>query len=171
MTTISHLVAPLTGEELLAKLKELGELSRSELCRECGYVYTERREDGTERLAFTDFFMAILDAKGETFDNKNTGIIEAEDEDNQETIDDLILSYGAGAVNAFLELYGEVEIENFQESYRGEFSDGAEFAEHWINETENFNLPDCIEIDWSATWENLEDDYTLEGGYVFYDHF
>ena len=170
-TTTSHLVAPLTGDELLAKLQELGELSKSELCRECGYVYTERREDGTERLAFTDFFMAILDAKGETLDDKNTGTIEAEDEDNQETIDDLISSHGAGAVNAFLELYGEVEIENFEESYRGEFSDGAEFAEHWINETENLNLPDYIEIDWNATWENLEDDYTLEGGYVFYDRF
>ena len=171
MITTSHLVAPLTGEDLLAKLQELGELSKSELCRKCGYVYTTPREDGTERLAFTDFFTAIIDAKGETLDVKEVETFKAEDEDNQDTIDDLISSHGAGAVNAFLELYGEVEIENFEESYRGEFSDGAEFAEFWINESENLNLPDYIEIDYNSTWENLEDDYTLEGGYVFYDHF
>ena len=169
MTTTSHLVAPLTGEDLLAKLQELGELSKSELCRKCGYVYTDRREDGTERLAFTDFFTAILDAKGETLDVKEVETFKAEDEDNQEIIDDLISSYGMGPVNTFIELYGEVEIENFQESYRGEFSDGAEFAEFWINESESFNLPDYIEIDWNATWENLEDNHTLEGGYVFRD--
>lgn len=173
MTTTSHLVAPLTGDELLSKIQELGELSKSELCRECGYVYTERREDGTERLAFTDFFTAILDAKGETLDVKEVETFKAEDEDNQEIIDDLISSHGMGPVNTFIELYGEVEIENFEDSYRGEFSDGAEFAEYWVNETETeyLNLPDYIEIDWNATWENLEDDYTLEGGYVFYDHF
>lgn len=171
MTTTSHLVAPITGADLLAKIQELGEISKSELCRECGYVYTEPCEDGTERLAFTDFFMAIVDAKGETLDDKNTDRIEAENEDNQETIDDLVCTHGAGPVNAFLELYGEVEIENFEESYRGEFSDGAEFAEYLVSETENFNLPDYIEIDWNETWENLENDYTLEGGYIFYDHF
>ena len=169
MTTTSHLVAPLTGDELLAKIQELGELSKSELCRKCGYVYTTPREDGTERLAFTDFFTAIIDAKGETLDDKNSETIEAEDEDNQDTIDDLISSHGMGPVNTFIELYGEVEIENFEDSYRGEFSDGAEFAEHWVNETEYLNLPDYIEIDWYATWDNLEENYTLEGGYVFQD--
>ena len=140
MSTTSHLVAPLTGEDLLAKLQELGELSKSELCRECGYVHTERKEDGTERLAFTDFFTAILDAKGETLDDKNAETIEVEDEENREIIEDLILSHGEGPVNTFLELYGEVEIDNFEQSYRGEFSDGVEFAEFWINETENLNL-------------------------------
>lgn len=174
-TTTSHLVAPLTGEDLLAKLQELGDISNSEQCRQCGYVYTERREDGTERLAFTDFFMAIIDARGpisvEDLKPRNDGAIKAEDEDNQETIDNLVSSYGEGPVNAFIELYGEVEIENFEESYRGEFPNGAAFAEYWIEETENLNLPDYIEIDWNATWENLEEDNTLEGGYVFYDRF
>lgn len=169
MTTTSHLVAPLTGEDLLTKLQELGELSKSELCRQCGYVYTERREDGTERLAFTDFFTAILDAKGETLDVKEVETFKAEDEDNQEIIDDLISSHGMGPVNTFIELYGEIHIEYFEQSYRGEFSDGAEFAEFWINESEDLNLPDYIEIDWYATWDNLEENYTLEGGYVFQD--
>ena len=52
----------LTGPELLAKVKELGDVSKSELVRECGYVSTKK--DGTERLNFTSFYEALLGAKG-----------------------------------------------------------------------------------------------------------
>ena len=52
----------LTGSELLAKLKELGNVSKSVLVRECGYVSTKK--DGTERLNFTAFYEALLEAKG-----------------------------------------------------------------------------------------------------------
>ena len=52
----------LTGSELLAKVKELGDVSKSELVRECGYVSTKK--DGTERLNFTAFYEALLGAKG-----------------------------------------------------------------------------------------------------------
>ena len=52
----------LTGSELLAKVKELGDASKSELVRECGYV--SAKKDGTERLNFTAFYEALLGAKG-----------------------------------------------------------------------------------------------------------
>ena len=52
----------LTGSELLAKVKELGDVSKSELVRECGYVSTKK--DGSERLNFTAFYEALLEAKG-----------------------------------------------------------------------------------------------------------
>ena len=52
----------LTGPELLAKVKELSDASKSELVRECGYVSTKK--DGTERLNFTAFYEALLEAKG-----------------------------------------------------------------------------------------------------------
>jgi hypothetical protein len=52
----------LQGEQLLAKLQESGSLTRSELVRACGYV--SRLEDGRERLHFTDFYEALLEAKG-----------------------------------------------------------------------------------------------------------
>jgi hypothetical protein len=54
----------LTGSELLAKVKELGEASKSDLVRAAGYVSTKK--DGTERLNFTAFYEALLDAKGVT---------------------------------------------------------------------------------------------------------
>lgn len=52
----------LTGSELLAKVKELGDVSKSELVRSCGYVSSKK--DGTERLNFTAFYEALLEAKG-----------------------------------------------------------------------------------------------------------
>ena len=55
----------LTGAELLAKVKELGDASKSELVRSCGYVSTKK--DGSERLNFTAFYEALLEAKGLSF--------------------------------------------------------------------------------------------------------
>ncbi len=52
----------LTGTDLLAKVKALGDASKSELVRECGYVSTKK--DGSERLNFTAFYEALLEAKG-----------------------------------------------------------------------------------------------------------
>jgi hypothetical protein len=52
----------LTGPDLLAKVKELGDVSKSDLVRACGYVSTKK--DGTERLNFTAFYEALLNAKG-----------------------------------------------------------------------------------------------------------
>jgi hypothetical protein len=52
----------LTGSELLAKVKELGDVSKSDLVRSCGYVSSKK--DGAERLNFTAFYEALLEAKG-----------------------------------------------------------------------------------------------------------
>jgi hypothetical protein len=52
----------LTGSELLAKVKELGNASKSDLARAAGYVSTKK--DGSERLNFTAFYEALLEAKG-----------------------------------------------------------------------------------------------------------
>jgi hypothetical protein len=52
----------LRGDQLLAKLHQLRDLNRSELVRACGYV--SHSHDGRERLHFTDFYGAILEAKG-----------------------------------------------------------------------------------------------------------
>ena len=52
----------LTGSDLLAKVKELGDASKSDLVRACGYVSTKK--DGGDRLNFTAFYEALLEAKG-----------------------------------------------------------------------------------------------------------
>jgi len=53
---------PLTGTELISKLKELGDASKSDLVRAAGFVSTKK--DGSERLNFTAFYEALLEAKG-----------------------------------------------------------------------------------------------------------
>ena len=52
----------LTGSELLAKVKEMGDVSKSDLVRACGYVSSKK--DGSERLNFAAFYEALLVAKG-----------------------------------------------------------------------------------------------------------
>ena len=52
----------LNGSDLHAKVKELGDVSKSDLVRACGYVSTKK--NGGERLNFTAFYEALLEAKG-----------------------------------------------------------------------------------------------------------
>jgi hypothetical protein len=63
--------APLVGANLLAKVKELGDASKSDLVRSTGYVSTKK--DGTERLNFTAFYEALLEAKGVGFGGDSSG--------------------------------------------------------------------------------------------------
>ena len=52
----------LTGSDLLAKVKDLGDVSKSDLVKECGYVSSKK--DGSDRLNFTAFYESLLEAKG-----------------------------------------------------------------------------------------------------------
>ena len=52
----------LSGTELLAKVKELGDVSKTELATQCGYV--SKKKDGSDRVNFTAFYEALLGAKG-----------------------------------------------------------------------------------------------------------
>lgn len=55
----------LRGPELLSKVKELGSMPKSEVVRACGYV--SPRKDGSQRLNYTAFYEALLEAKGMSF--------------------------------------------------------------------------------------------------------
>ncbi len=61
----------LIGTELLAKVKELSDGSKSDLVRAAGYV--SAKKDGTERLNFTAFYEALLEAKGMNFGAGSSG--------------------------------------------------------------------------------------------------
>ncbi|MCT0211885.1 MAG: AbrB family transcriptional regulator [Cyanobium sp.] len=52
----------LTGSDLLAIIKALPEASKSDLVRAAGYVFTTT--DGSERLNYSAFYEAVLEAKG-----------------------------------------------------------------------------------------------------------
>ena len=55
----------LTGSDLLAKVKELGDVSKTDLAKGCGYIVTKK--DGSEQVKFTQFYEALLEAKGLSF--------------------------------------------------------------------------------------------------------
>ena len=52
----------LTGTDLLTKVKELGDVSKTDLATQCGYV--SKKKDGSDRVNFTAFYEALLGAKG-----------------------------------------------------------------------------------------------------------
>ncbi|MDJ0899424.1 MAG: AbrB family transcriptional regulator [Xenococcus sp. MO_188.B8] len=62
--------APLTGKALLQKVKELSHLPRRETAKRCGY-YTVTKDNQT-RVNLTDFYDAVLAAKGVPLDPEGT---------------------------------------------------------------------------------------------------
>jgi hypothetical protein len=60
--TNNNAVQGLTGNDLLERIKELGDINKADLVRACGYTTFEA--DGTEEFHYTLFYMALLDAKG-----------------------------------------------------------------------------------------------------------
>jgi hypothetical protein len=59
---------PLTGEALLARVKELDDLSREEKAKACGYVSS--RKEGVERINMIQFMNALVEAEGIDLDGK-----------------------------------------------------------------------------------------------------
>ena len=151
----------LKGTELLETIRSMETASRTEQCLACGYV----RENG--KPAFTDFYTAILDARGITINESEPEEIKAEDSDYQEQINELLEDYPADAIRAFIELYGEDDLDRFTDSYQGEMS-GADFAEQLVTDCYCLDLPGFVEVDWQETWENLErHDYSEQDGFIF----
>ncbi|MDJ0594640.1 MAG: AbrB family transcriptional regulator [Pleurocapsa sp. MO_226.B13] len=62
---------PLVGSTLIDKVKELGNLSKEEKARECGY-YTVTK-NGVERVNMMKFLNALIDAEGIELDSTANG--------------------------------------------------------------------------------------------------
>ena len=61
-------IDPLEGEALIQKVKDLGNLSKEEKARACGY-YTVTK-NGVERVNMMKFLNALIDAEGIELDSK-----------------------------------------------------------------------------------------------------
>ena len=62
---------PLVGSTLIDKVKQLGNLSKEEKARECGY-YTVTK-NGVERVNMMKFLNALIDAEGIELDSTSNG--------------------------------------------------------------------------------------------------
>ena len=155
----------LKGTELLSTIKTLESATRTEQCLAWGYV----REDG--KPAFTSFYEAILEARGVITNAEEKEELKEEYPEQSEILTELLEDYDADAIKAFIEIFGEECLEDFVDSYQGEMS-GAEFAQQITEDCYGVDLPGFVEIDWNATWENLErHDYSEENGFIFSHNF
>jgi hypothetical protein len=80
--------------------------------------------------------------------------------------------YSYGAVDAFIEEFGLHSLvdDNFQDSYRGQYDSKADYAESYVSDCYVVDFPSFLEIDWEASFENL--DVVFNGnGYVFSTQF
>ena len=153
----------LKGTELLDTIRTMESASRTEQCLGCGYV----RQDG--KPAFTSFYEAIMEARGITTaaQEKEELLTEYKDSDELETLQELLEDYPADAIKAFVEYFGTGMLEDFQDAYQGEMS-GAEFAQQFTEDCWCVDLPGFVEVDWQATWDNLERyDYAEQDGFIF----
>ena len=112
--------------------------TRSEIAIACGYCTVE---GNNTKIHFTDFYMALLEVK--QVDDTEEETIEAEDPNNQETINELLEDYSADQILAFIELYGEENVGHFEDSYQGEFESGAHFAESMVEDCYALDIP-CL---------------------------
>ena len=64
-------VEQLVGQELLDKIKDLGDLTKEEKAKACGY-YTVTKS-GVERVNLMKYMNALLDAEDIQLDSRNTG--------------------------------------------------------------------------------------------------
>ena len=152
--------APLTGDSLLDMIAAMPGSTRTEQCRACGYEI-----DG--KLKFTDFFTAILEARGElkTEEQHNEELIQKYPE-QKDILTELLEDYDAEPIEEFIEYFGEENLESFTDSYQDEMS-GAEFAERLVTDCYCLDNPAFVAIDWEETWENLRYDYTELSGHIF----
>ena len=155
----------LKGIELLNAIAAMPEgTTRTEQCRACGYEINGR-------LHFTDFFTAILEAKGEikTVDQLNDELIQKYPE-QKDILEELFEDYDSEAIQEFIDYFGEDMLESFTDAYQGEMT-GAEFAEQLVTDCYCLDIPSFVCIDWEATWEELRYDFTELGDYIFSQNF
>ena len=151
----------LTGNSLLTLVDEMQAqeppAKMSEIVRACGYEIEGK-------LKYTEFYTELLTVKG-LLDKKEPADISDE---NQELYDELCNRYGADAIDAFLEIYDESDLNSFEDAYQGSYESEADFAEQFTTDCYGLDIPSFVIVDWQSTWEvGLRYDYDFQDGFVF----
>ena len=82
--------------------------------------------------------------------------------------------YDEEVVESFLEIFDIDSIGSLSDAYMGQYDSGAEFAQSIAEDCGEVprDMPSWIEIDWKASWDNLDYDYTEgSGGHIFSQNF
>ena len=87
---------------------------------------------------------------------------------------DMIDDIGIGVVEAFLDVFDIDSISSCRDAYMGCYESGAEFAQQIAEDCGDVprDMPSWIEIDWKASWDNLDYDYVEStDGHIFSQNF
>ena len=91
-------------------------------------------------------------------------------EDYAAMVDDI----GIDVVEAFLENFDIADVSSCRDAYQGQYNNGAEFAEQLAEDCCMVprEMSSWIEIDWKASWDNLDYDYVeCSNGHIFSQNF
>ena len=87
---------------------------------------------------------------------------------------DMVDDIGIGVVEAFLDVFDIESISSCRDAYMGCYESGAEFAQNLAEDCCEVprGMSSWIEIDWKASWDNLDYDYVeCSDGHIFSQNF
>ena len=87
---------------------------------------------------------------------------------------DMVDDIGIGVVSSFLNNFDIESVSSCRDAYMGCYESGAEFAQQIAEDCGDVprDLPSWIEIDWKASWDNLDYDYVEStDGHIFSQNF
>ena len=87
---------------------------------------------------------------------------------------DMVDDIGIGVVEAFLDVFDIESVSSCRDAYQGCYESGAEFAQQIAEDCGDVprNMSSWIEIDWKASWDNLDYDYVeCSDGHIFRQNF
>ena len=123
-------------------------------------LFNELVDDGHD----ADDLQAFIDEYGKSqFVDYIEEYLQAVDEYNEEVVE------------SFIEIFDIESIGSLSDSYQGQYDSGAEFAEQLARDCcdiRDEHISSWIEIDWKASWDNLDYDYVeCSGGHIFSQNF
>ena len=83
---------------------------------------------------------------------------------------DMVDDIGIEIVEAFLDNFDIADISSCRDAYQGKYENGAEFAQQLAEDCCDIprGMSSWIEIDWKASWDNLDYDYVEStDGHIF----
>ena len=87
---------------------------------------------------------------------------------------DMVDDIGNDVVSAFLNVFDIADVSSCRDAYQGQYNNGAEFAEQLAIDCCEVprEMSSWIEIDWKASWDNLDYDYVeSDNGHIFSQNF
>ena len=154
-------MTPAEYKELIKKdtIKIGQDVEMTDYSKETQELIDELVDDGNELEVLEDF----IEEHGESY-------FQSYVEDYLQAIED----YDEQVVEDFIEIFGVCSISSISDAYQGRFDSGAEFAQNLAEDCGDVprGMSSWIEIDWKASWDNLDYDYVeCSDGHIFSQNF